>query len=47
MAYGAWKAMFWAKERDIIASINPYEGYINNDRNTVSEIIRNAKFLKP
>ncbi|WP_439698150.1 hypothetical protein ACFGVS_07815 [Mucilaginibacter sp. AW1-7] len=47
MAYGAWKAMFWAKERGIIASINPYAGYISNDRNTVNEIIRNAKYLKP
>lgn len=46
MAFGAWKAMFWAKERGVLASINPFAGYINTDRSTVSEIIRNAKYLK-
>ena len=24
LAYGAWRAMFWAKERGILASINPW-----------------------
>lgn len=47
LAYGAWKAMYWAKERGIIASINPYAGFINQDKTFVTQIIQNAKYLKP
>lgn len=46
LAYGAWKAMYWAKERGIIASINPYAGFINQDKTFVSQIIQNAKYLR-
>ncbi|MBT2560125.1 hypothetical protein J7E50_02680 [Pedobacter sp. ISL-68] len=46
MAYGAWKAMFWAKQKGIIASLNPFASFINKDRTTVEDIIRNAKYLK-
>jgi hypothetical protein len=46
MAYGAWKAMFWAKERGIIASLNPFAAFINNDQRFVSDIIRQARYLK-
>lgn len=46
MAYGAWKAMFWARERGIIASLNPFAAFINNDQRFVSDIIRQAKYLK-
>ena len=46
LAYGAWKAMFWARERGIIASINPFQGYINKDKIFVQQIISNAKYLK-
>jgi hypothetical protein len=46
LAYGAWKAMFWAKERGIIASLNPFQDYINKDIFFVSQIIQNAKYLK-
>ncbi|WP_345949003.1 hypothetical protein ABDD95_19335 [Mucilaginibacter sp. PAMB04274] len=46
MAYGAWKAMFWAKQRGIIASVNPYAAFINNDKVFVADIIRQAKYLK-
>ncbi|RVT99718.1 hypothetical protein EOD41_14835 [Mucilaginibacter limnophilus] len=45
LAYGAWKAMFWAKQRGIIASLNPFAAYINTDKQMVSDIIRNAKYL--
>jgi molybdenum cofactor biosynthesis enzyme MoaA len=45
LAYGAWRAMYWAKERGIIASINPYASYINKDKAFVSQIIGNAKYL--
>lgn len=46
LAYGAWKAMFWAKQRGVIASLNPFAGYISRDRQLVEEIIRNAKYLR-
>ncbi|MCC8407709.1 hypothetical protein LJ707_02130 [Mucilaginibacter sp. UR6-1] len=46
LAYGAWKAMFWAKERGIIASLNPFAAYVSRDRELVGRIISNAKYLK-
>jgi len=46
LAYGAWKAMYWAKERGVIASLNPFAGYINTDQATVTRIIQNAKYLR-
>jgi hypothetical protein len=46
LAYGAWKAMYWAKERDVIASLNPFQGFINRDKMFVAQIIQNAKYLK-
>jgi len=46
LAYGAWKAMYWAKERGIIASLDPFANYINRDKTFISQIIQNAKYLK-
>lgn len=46
LVYGAWKAMFWAKQRGVFRSINPYADYINTDRQVVQDIIRNSKYLK-
>jgi hypothetical protein len=46
LAYGAWKAMFWAKERGIIASLDPFAAYISKDKQFVLQIITNAKYLK-
>ena len=46
LAYGAWRAMYWAKERGIVASVNPWENYINKDKYFVQEIINNAKYLQ-
>jgi hypothetical protein len=46
LAYGAWKAMYWAKERGIIASLNPFQDYINRDKLFVAQIIQNAKYLR-
>jgi len=46
LAYGAWRAMFWAKERGILASINPWQNYINHDKLFVQQIIGNAKYLQ-
>ncbi|SEN01999.1 hypothetical protein SAMN05192574_102200 [Mucilaginibacter gossypiicola] len=46
LAYGAWRAMYWAKERGIISSLNPFSGFINQDKTFVNQIIQNAKYLK-
>lgn len=46
LAYGAYRAMYWAKERGIIASLNPYQAWINQDVNKANQIIFNAKYLK-
>jgi hypothetical protein len=46
LAYGAWRAMYWAKERGIIASLNPFQSYINKDRQFVANIIQKAKYLQ-
>jgi hypothetical protein len=45
LAYGAWKAMYWAKERGAIASLDPFANYINRDKMFVARIIQNAKYL--
>lgn len=45
LAYGAWKAMYWAKERGVIASFNPFANFISQDTRIVDEIIQNAKYL--
>ncbi len=45
LAYGAWRAMFWAKQRSILSSINPWQNFINMDKYFVQEIINNAKYL--
>lgn len=46
LAYGAWRAMYWAKQRGLLKSVNPYAGFINHDRTIVEDIINNAKYLK-
>lgn len=46
LAYGAWRAMYWAKQRGIIATINPWQDFINKDKYFVQQIIINAKYLK-
>jgi len=45
LAYGAWRAMYWAKEKGIVASLNPFQAYINKDRQFVLNIIQHAKYL--
>jgi hypothetical protein len=37
--------MFWAKERGLIAALNPFAAWINQDKALVSKIITNAKYL--
>ncbi|SEO10154.1 hypothetical protein SAMN05192574_105306 [Mucilaginibacter gossypiicola] len=46
LAFGCWKAMFWARQNGFLKSINPFRDFINHDRDYVTQIIRNAKYLK-
>lgn len=46
LSYGAYRAMFWAKERGLIASINPYQAWINKDLSLANQITTNAKYLR-
>lgn len=46
VAYGMYRTMYWAKQRGILASLNPYAGFVNIDKRIADDIIRNAKMLK-
>ena len=46
LVYGAWKAMYWAKQRGVFKSLNPFQEFIYQDRQYVEDIIRGAKYLK-
>ncbi|WP_454802955.1 hypothetical protein [Mucilaginibacter phyllosphaerae] len=46
LAYGAWRAMYWAKEKGIIATLNPFQNFINQDRQFINQIMLNARYLK-
>ncbi len=46
LAYGTWRAMYWARERRIVAAVNPWQNYINKDKYFVQQIINNAKYLQ-
>jgi uncharacterized Zn ribbon protein len=45
MAYGAWKTMYWAKERGVLKTINPFAAYINKDAAFATQIIQKIKYL--
>lgn len=47
LAYGAWRSMYWAAEQGVLNSLNPFSGYINQDKNYATQILNNAKYLKP
>ncbi|MGO3108123.1 hypothetical protein [Sphingobacterium sp. JB170] len=46
VAYGMHRSMYWAKQRGILNSLNPYAGFINMDKRIADDIVRNAKYLK-
>jgi hypothetical protein len=45
MAYGAWKTMYWAKERGVLKTLNPFAAYINKDAAFATHIIQKTKYL--
>jgi hypothetical protein len=46
LAYGAWRAMYWASQRSLLYDLNPWQAYINKDKLFVQQIISNAKYLQ-
>jgi len=46
VAYGMYRSMYWAKQRGILNSLNPYAGFINIDKRIAEDIVRNAKYLR-
>ncbi|MGJ1363227.1 hypothetical protein ACR79B_14395 [Sphingobacterium spiritivorum] len=46
VAYGMYRSMYWAKQRGILNSLNPYAGFINIDKRIADDIVRNAKYLR-
>lgn len=46
LAYGAWRAMYWASQQSLLATLNPWQAYINKDKLFVQQIISNAKYLQ-
>lgn len=44
LAYGAWKAMFWAKERGLVAAANPFGAWRSKDIRLAAGIIQKAKY---
>jgi hypothetical protein len=47
LAYCAWRAMYWAKQQGLFKSMNPFRDFINHDRDYVTRIISQAKYLRP
>jgi len=47
VAYGMYRSMYWAKQRGIFNSLNPYAGFINLDVRIADDILRSSKLLKP
>lgn len=44
LAYTASRQMYWAKMDGIFRSLNPFAGYINQDKQIADDILRNYKF---
>lgn len=46
LTYSAWSAMYWAKQKGLFKSLNPWQNFIVQDRAMVSNIISNTKYLR-
>jgi len=46
VAYGMYRSMYWAKQRGLLNSLNPYASFVNIDKRIADDIIRNTKMLK-
>ena len=47
LSYGMYRSMYWADQRGILRSINPYAGFINIDKRIAEEVILKTKMFKP
>jgi hypothetical protein len=47
IAYGMQRAMYWASERGIFSSLNPWASWQNMDARIARDVLSNAKYLKP
>ncbi|RDC54333.1 hypothetical protein DU508_21670 [Pedobacter chinensis] len=46
LVYSLGRSMYWAKQAGLLRSLNPYQGFINQDKRKVDELLLNLKFLK-
>ena len=46
LTYGAWRAMYWANVKGIFKALNPWQGFIDQDKAMVSSIISHTKYLR-
>lgn len=46
LCFGAWRAMYWTKQRGIIRAVNPFAGFIHSDKQMVKDILLKTKYLK-
>ena len=46
IAYGMYRAMYWAKMNGIFRSLNPWATWRNEDTRIANDVINNAKYLK-
>lgn len=47
IAYGMSRAMYWAKMNGIFRTLNPWATWQNQDTRIATDVINNAKYLKP
>ncbi|MBS1533367.1 MAG: hypothetical protein JSU01_23915 [Bacteroidetes bacterium] len=47
IAYGMYRAMYWAKMNGIFRALNPWATWQNQDVRIANDVINNAKYLKP
>lgn len=46
ISYGMYRSMFWAQQRGIWNSLNPYASFVNIDRRLADDILSNSKLVK-
>jgi hypothetical protein len=47
LAYGAYRAIYWARQRSLLTQVSPLAGWLSRDKNFAAQIIASAKYLKP
>jgi len=46
LVYSLGRSMYWAKQAGIVRSLNPYQGFINQDKRKAEELLFNLRHLK-